>query len=74
LHEPPGVSGPEILSEFTLPIGSKFSIYKVEKCSNCFPFFAHSRFLIKLKTNGKFKSVPMHFGEYIFSQKGVLWQ
>ena len=74
LHEPPGISGPEIIRKFWLPVGSKFTIYKVEKCSNCLPFSSYSRFLIKLKNNSKFKSVPMHFGKYIYSQKGVLWQ
>ncbi len=72
LHEPPGVGGPEILSKSKLPIGSKFTIYKVEKCSNCFPFPAYTRFLIKFK-NSKFSAVPIHFGEHIFRKKGELW-
>ena len=55
LHEPPGISGPEILSKSQLPIGSKFRIYKVVKCSNCFPFSSYRHFLIKIEGSENLK-------------------
>jgi len=73
IEVPPGIGGPEIISKSVLPVGTKFKIYKVQKCSNCFPFPAYTRFLIQF-SNDQFSDAPVHFGEYIFVNKGKLWQ
>ncbi len=74
IHQPPGVSGPEIVSRTLLPIGTKFRIYRIESCSNCVPFTSYTRYLIKLVNQGDFAAVPMHFGEDIINEKYVVWQ
>jgi len=75
IYAPPSVaSGPEFLSKEILPKGSVFSIIKIQKCSNCFPFSAYIQFLIKFKGLEKYNNYKVSFKEGVFNIKNEVFK
>ena len=54
VKNPPGISGPEVVSENTLPKGSVVKIIRAERCNNCLPFFPKERLIVEILSSNKF--------------------
>jgi len=74
IHDYPGVSGPEYLSESILPKGTIFTIQRVEKCSNCWPFPAYKNFFIKITSTNIYDNHETHLRDYLYLQRGRVWK
>jgi uncharacterized protein YceK len=69
IHPIPGIGGQEILSSELLPAGEIFTVEKVEKCSNCFPFPAYIVYVIKFDALEKFNHKRITLGTEVLKNK-----
>jgi len=72
IHPPPGIAGRDLISKARVPVGTKFEIIKVQKCSNCFPFPSYNKYVLRF-SNGMYSDAPVYFTDEVFSEKGRLW-
>ena len=58
--EPPGISGPEVLSRASLPKGTMVKIEKVIRCTNCLGY--RVRLIVSFLNDNKYGNIPVRLG------------